>query len=114
MKMPKEMKEKWLAALRSGEYKQSKGSLKTAKGYCCLGVLEMVCDGDVEYQNSSKDGALGVPTVEWVKNHGLEKSYYTDRFMAELVQMNDGTESCIPHDFLQIADFIEQNVEAAE
>lgn len=29
----------WLAALRSGKYKQSGGWLKSPDGYCCLGVL---------------------------------------------------------------------------
>jgi hypothetical protein len=33
------IKEKWVAALRSGEYKQTKGYLRNKKGYCCLGVL---------------------------------------------------------------------------
>lgn len=42
-KMKPAVKKKWLAALRSGEYKQGKtGQLKDEKGgYCCLGVL---CD----------------------------------------------------------------------
>jgi len=29
---------KWVDALRSGEYKQTTGSLHDADGYCCLGV----------------------------------------------------------------------------
>jgi hypothetical protein len=40
-KMNPEVKAKWLAALRSGEYAQAKARLKTNSGYCCLGVL---CD----------------------------------------------------------------------
>lgn len=41
-KMNQEVKQKWVAALRSGEYTQGQGSLKNAKSeYCCLGVL---CD----------------------------------------------------------------------
>lgn len=32
---------KWVAALRSGEYRQGRGMLETPKGHCCLGVL---CD----------------------------------------------------------------------
>lgn len=40
--MNKEIKEKWVAALRSGEYKQGTGCLHdTNDSYCCLGVL---CD----------------------------------------------------------------------
>lgn len=32
---------RWLEALRSGEYKQGRGMLRSQNGYCCLGV---VCD----------------------------------------------------------------------
>lgn len=39
--MNKELKPKWLKALRSGEYKQSRETLKDDNGFCCLGVL---CD----------------------------------------------------------------------
>ena len=41
--MRQEIKEKWVTALRSGEYKQGREYLKTLSGentyYCCLGVL---------------------------------------------------------------------------
>lgn len=39
--MNKEIKEQWLKALRSGEYKQTTHTLRDEDGYCCLGVL---CD----------------------------------------------------------------------
>ncbi len=40
--MDPELKEKWLKALRSGEYKQGNGRLRNESDcYCCLGVL---CD----------------------------------------------------------------------
>jgi hypothetical protein len=40
--MNPEIKAQWVAALRSGEYTQGMGALKTLEGaYCCLGVL---CD----------------------------------------------------------------------
>lgn len=29
---------KWLVALKSGQYKQTTGTLKDSDGYCCLGV----------------------------------------------------------------------------
>lgn len=41
--MNKELKNKWIEALRSGKYKQGKGALRTGDienpHYCCLGVL---------------------------------------------------------------------------
>ena len=33
--------EKWVAALRSGEYKQGRKTLQSKEGFCCLGVA---CD----------------------------------------------------------------------
>ena len=37
--MNPEIKAKWLAALRSGEYEQTRNTLRNCKGFCCLGVL---------------------------------------------------------------------------
>lgn len=39
--MNTEWKEKWISALRSGNYRQIRGSLRGRGGFCCLGVL---CD----------------------------------------------------------------------
>lgn len=39
--MKPEIKAKWVAALRSGEYKQGHGALRYEDSFCCLGVL---CD----------------------------------------------------------------------
>ena len=41
LKLKPEIKEKWLKALRSGEYAQTNGALSNEEGFCCLGVL---CD----------------------------------------------------------------------
>lgn len=40
-KMNPEIKAKWVAALRSGEYNQAVSVLRNGYGFCCLGVL---CD----------------------------------------------------------------------
>ena len=53
------IKEKWVAALRSGEYKQSKKQLCSDNGFCCLGVL---CDlylkeNGLDWQYDSQYGA---------------------------------------------------------
>lgn len=39
-KLPEDFKKKWVAALRSGEYKQGKGTLYRENNdtHCCLGV----------------------------------------------------------------------------
>ena len=36
------LKEKWLAALESGEFKKATGQLREGPAYCCLGVLCVV------------------------------------------------------------------------
>jgi hypothetical protein len=41
MNMRTEIKNKWVSALRSGEYKQTFDTLRDNYGFCCLGVL---CD----------------------------------------------------------------------
>ena len=56
--MNQEIKTKWVAALRSGEYTQAKGKLKIEESFCCLGVL---CD------LHSKE-----KTIEWNKELYLE------------------------------------------
>jgi hypothetical protein len=39
--MREDIKQEWVATLRSGDYRQSPGGLRDDRGYCCLGVL---CD----------------------------------------------------------------------
>ena len=58
--MKKLWADKWVAALRSGNYKQTQGRLKKEDAFCCLGVL---CD-------IVKDKVKG----KWVKTE--EASYY--------------------------------------
>lgn len=58
--MNKEVKEKWVTALRSGNYKQTSHELKNENGYCCLGVLcdlavkEGICQ-EVFYNNEDDE-----------------------------------------------------------
>lgn len=54
-KMNPEIKSRWVAALRSGEYKQTTGRLRRDGGMCCLGVLTdlAVRDGVAAWISSS-------------------------------------------------------------
>lgn len=38
LKLPSDFKEKWLTALRSGDYSQTRQNLRDTSGFCCLGV----------------------------------------------------------------------------
>jgi hypothetical protein len=67
-KIPAKLKADWLAALRSGEYKQTTGRLRRIENgqpaYCCL--------GDAEYGGDpTTTASLPMPTVGWYQNHGI-------------------------------------------
>jgi hypothetical protein len=135
-KMPKEIKDLWVAALRSGEdvtrdgvtsweptYEQGKGKLEHVtykndtliKQYCCLGVLQMVCDGRVEYKAGGMESAL-LPSGEWNESHNISfhnspfrcgASFLVDGRIYDATELNDN----MNYSFAQIADIIEEQVE---
>jgi hypothetical protein len=148
LEMPQEIKTKWLEALRSGQYQQEGGSLCTSTydstgktltvGYCCLGVLMEVVDGENVFESwSDEDGTL--PINDWYNKHGMRSFYAKQtpditglnldsiRNDSVLYYRNDGYSTyevkpymdhpqpvadgyVHPASFLEIADFIEQNV----
>jgi len=67
MHMKPEVKERWIAALRSGDYQQTQGALvRTGDhgGYCCLGVLCQLAveDGVIPPKSIMSAGSLNDPT----------------------------------------------------
>lgn len=71
IRMPKESLAKWLAALRSGKYKQGMYALETPDGgYCCLGVLQHCLDGGVERRVDG--GSKGLPSLHWLRLHNIK------------------------------------------
>ena len=58
--MNQEIKARWVAALRSGEYPQAINRLRFEDGYCCLGVLcELaVADGVISNLGMGEDGGF--------------------------------------------------------
>ena len=67
------VKAKWLEALRSGEYQQTDGLLRTAAdGYCCLGVLsQLASDEGVVPQPKELNGSY-----RWVNDQGDSRGMY--------------------------------------
>lgn len=138
MEMPAQLKKDWLAALRSGKYQQCTGTLMgptlEGKGYCCLGVLQMVADGEVEhydYETDEAEGPKESPTSNWYKAHGMSSfleyvpnvpGAYSSKAKTQadchLTNRNDGYMANIPGHyehvagigFPEIADWIEENV----
>lgn len=99
------LKDKWVTALRSGEYTQGRGGLRINDTFCCLGVLCDLIDPTkwTSYTNNHRlhylydGGALFPP-----KNLAL-----SDNIMNKLTVLND-SEEC---DFNAIANRIEELVE---
>jgi hypothetical protein len=104
--MDTDIKTKWVAALRSGKYKQGKKTLKSHDDrYCCLGVLcELMGVVWESYQGDTYyyvDGMYcAMPPVEVADKAGL-----TLDEMVTLGHMNDRGET-----FARIADHIEASL----
>lgn len=76
---PKPILDKWLEALRSGKYQQGHHYLKDKNGgYCCLGVLQHILSGEVEYGDGGDVRCY--PSNEWALDHELLKTPQEIRF----------------------------------
>ena len=118
--MKKEIKEKWLEALRSGKYQQGRMRLRNSREeFCCLGVLVDIVhpewwvaspDPGIDYVVSTPDYHAGplaaVPPREFAVEVGLPEHMPTGKStFLTLAHMNDGGDS-----FHCIADFIEREL----
>lgn len=109
---------KWVAALRSGEFKQGRGSLRVDDAYCCLGVACEVYRRDVggswdEFVFRCAGSRYGfcahLPSVvaEWLGLCDVAGDYRTGADVyRSLIDDNDSGAS-----FEQIADLIESGPE---
>ncbi len=71
--MDAQLKAQWIAALRSGEYRQGEGKLRDGGNYCCLGVLCDIVDPgaweddtffyDGRYVGGSLPGSIALSTL---------------------------------------------------
>ena len=84
----------WVAALRSGEYKQGKGQLKDNGGrYCCLGV-----EAEIHNLESISEMYLRSPDGNFTSCLKMPSKLQDD-----LANMNDGSAV-----FTDIADYLEK------
>lgn len=99
--MNPEVKAKWVAALRSGEFQQGKNALKSEEGYCCLGVLcelhRREVDGSWRLQ-ASGNYAYGMSTsflpgevLDWAGLRNSWPNVIIDDERASLDTHNDGS-----------------------
>ena len=88
-------KEVWCEALRSGEFPQTQNKLKSADGWCCLGVAAEIFpalkQADREEELLSVN-SLALLNITWEQQHAL--AYMNDR----------------PMPFAEIADYIEREL----
>jgi len=59
-----EAQKEWIAALRSGKYKQGRNSLKSEDGYCCLGVAVDVAGYGDRISSHGNNNLYGFDAVE--------------------------------------------------
>lgn len=114
--MDAKLKKRWIAALRSGRYKQGRGFLKTGATRCCLGVLADI-KGVVWRKNQPyfKGEAVGL----YAEEQGLLSPAFcgiSKETQLTLADLNDGPRfpgtvtRDKPWSFKQIADYIEKRL----
>lgn len=107
--MKRELKQKWVDALRSGQYQQCTTRLNDGVGFCCLGVLLDVVDPEWIELDHKFGTARGTMLCEsFASEHGLDTgSFDEDReIQHQLAYLNDDEQKS----FSEIADWIEANV----
>jgi hypothetical protein len=107
--MKKDVKERWIKALRSGKYKQTTGRLRTHEGgWCCLGVLCDVFDNtrwtDKLIYRSREDS--GDDRCGSIPEDAIRAIQFPDAQQYVLQQMNDIKRNT----FDEIADYVEENL----
>lgn len=100
--MDETIKAKWVSALRSGEYNQTRRTLRDDVGFCCLGVLCDVTskasweeDNQWRFDDELSDNELPTAFRKRIGMSGGDESH--------LVVMNDDKGAS----FSEIADYIE-------
>lgn len=101
-----DLKTKWIAALRSGEYKQATSQLQKGDSFCCLGVLCKVAGLEI-----SDDGGAVVLNGTTCDYAPIRDLIGCDTLhLQDLYNRNDGHNGCHQHSFAEIADHIERTL----
>jgi hypothetical protein len=91
--MNSEVKAKWVAALRSGEYQQGRGELRSISNcFCCLGVLCDLYDKDRK-QKKKKSIKITNPKYDGNKNFACFKYGNQTDFLPAAVRVWAGMSS---------------------
>lgn len=98
--MDAELKAKWVAALRGGEFEQASGNFHIGGKYCCLGVLACVLTGIRGAAITTKH-----PGSDTLGGYLVDQGVPSKK-MSTFVRMNDVEGKS----FAEIADYIEANL----
>lgn len=101
--MDAEIKRKWVEALRSGQFQQTKKFLHKDGAYCCLGVLCVVTGTSINAQGTGAGGGDDYLVVHDLLGRGKIHSQEVSR---DLWKMNDVDDAS----FAEIADYIEEHL----
>lgn len=107
MKINQKQLKIWISALRSGYFKQTKGSLQNGGRYCCLGVAcKVLIPESKQYKSYGNQLLGGTPVIQgyapkWLIKISLEVEKITG---TNLVEYND----VYKFKFKEIADLLEQ------
>jgi len=115
--MKKSIKKRWIAALRSGKFRQGEQMLMTDDGaYCCLGVL---CRLYTREKKKKFDKVVIYSRTTWLPEEvaewaGVDRKVgakpFTEGFRDSLSDLNDGVYGNVSKNFNQIADIIEEKL----
>ena len=119
--MNQQIKQLWVNALRSGEYKQATGRLRKNDGYCCLGVLcdlhskttgeghwEGEGEGDQAYSTTIEDDKSNIiPGVRMIKGIFVPSPLETisKTPVGAIVDVKPPSVTCLPKFVEKWADF---------
>lgn len=110
--MKADIKKRWAAALRSGEYKQGTGKLRKENKFCCLGVLCDIYDKERwkagNYCHSFMGEVNGLPNEVVLWSGVSSDSPYVGN--NSLMSHNDGRGLSTRKTFKQIANLIEKHL----
>lgn len=109
--IPRDEFNKWIKALRSGKYSQSKGTLHNENGYCCLGVACSIlipkrkreADGSYLYGNFPEDQDNSPEWLNRINNNFKAKTTTSVEYGQSLSFLNDE----LGYSFNEIADCLE-------
>lgn len=103
--MRKEIKDKWLEALKSGKFIQTIGKLRREEdgevSYCCLGVLDKLCGLGIVNESGSVRHWNGILYFE------LEK-HITREVKDNLMVLNDTSYNPNKRDYSNVIPYIER------